>query len=250
MIAILKNEFLKYFNGKFIIYSFLSIFSVVLITLIRMLSGSAHSNYIKDMTLFLNPYNVESGIMNLVIPIITIVITSSTISEDYESGSMKFSLISKIEKFDILLGKIFFIFLAIIMNIVLIFITNSIVSGLVEHNFLGIFSKEYLNLFAKYIFSSISVLPICLFTIFICLIFNEFQKSITLSIVTFFLLCIITNLFTTIKFLIPTYNIINLMFLTTKNSINIYYSLISILIYSIIFLSLDIIIIKRKDFWI
>ncbi|AGK96636.1 ABC transporter permease [Clostridium pasteurianum] len=250
MTKILRNEIEKYFRYRWIIY-FLSIaFSAIVLNLIRTISDNSNYQYLNLIAQSITSTNLESGLMALVIPIITIVISNSIVAEDYESGTMKFLIISPITRIEVLFGKFLSIVLILLINIITVFILVSIMSGFLAHNYQGIFSQRYLVLLGKYILISISIIPIILGSILIALLLDKFEKSVTLSIVIFFIFYIIDNLFSGIKFFSISYEIINLMFITGTNQLLIYKSLIFSILYSLIIMIINIITIKRKDFWI
>ncbi|MDF2677420.1 MAG: hypothetical protein K0Q97_1743 [Bacillota bacterium] len=247
---VLKNEIEKYFRYRWIMYFFSITFSAIVLSLIRLISDTSNSNYLDLITKSITSTNLDSGLMALIIPIITIVISNSIIAEDYEIGAMKFLIISPITRIEVLFGKFISIFLILLINIITAFALVSIISGFIAHNYQGIFSQEYLELLKKYILISTSIMPIILGSILIALLLDKFESSVTLSIVIFFVFYIIDNLFSGVKFFSLTYEIINLMFITGKNQVLIYKSFIFAILYSIIIMSINIVVIKRKDFWI
>ena len=120
--------------------------------------------------------------MKILTPILLIIVTASVIADDYSIGVMKFFLISKIDKKDVILGKILYLIIITLINTLVMFIIFSIVGGILAGDFSNIFLGEYIKVMNAYIITAFGMLPIVLVTSVISLMVDNFNQTIGISI--------------------------------------------------------------------
>lgn len=181
MLNVFKNEIYKSLTkGKILAY-------LIFLTLIISVIGVIIKINILDLTIedgliqFLK-YNLTFILMKILTPILLIIVTASVIADDYSSGVMKFFLISKIDKKDVILGKILYLIIITLINTLVMFIIFSIVGGILAGDFSNIFLGEYIKVMNAYIITAFGMLPIVLVTSVISLMVDNFNQTIGISI--------------------------------------------------------------------
>lgn len=249
--SVFKNECISYFKSRWIAAFSILAFSVIIFSVIDVSSmDGKNMNYLNYIAKFINPMQVEGGIMAFIIPILTIVIAVWLFAADEETGVMKFMLLTGVGRIQFLIEKIIFQIFTIAINIMFMFTTVTIAGAISTRSFAGLFSERYMDLMGKFLFNFLAVIPTMLICVLISQLMRKFEKALTISVMIFFFFTLIDNLFPEVKFLSPTYSELRLMFVSTDLHIQIMHSLISSLGYSVILLAANIIIIRRKDFWI
>ena len=181
MLNVFKNEIYKSLTkGKILVY-------LIFLTLIISVIGIIIKINILDLTMedgliqFLK-YNLTFILVKILTPVLLIIITASVIADDYSSGVMKFFLISKIDKKDVILGKILYLIIITLINTLVMFIIFSIVGGILAGDFSNIFLGEYIKVMNAYIITAFGMLPIVLVTSVISLMVDNFNQTIGISI--------------------------------------------------------------------
>nr|WP_302638209.1 ABC transporter permease [uncultured Clostridium sp.] len=181
MLNVFKNEIYKSLTkGKILVY-------LIFLTLIISVIGIIIKINILDLTMedgliqFLK-YNLTFILVKILTPVLLIIITASVIADDYSSGVMKFFLISKIDKKDVIVGKILYLIIITLINTLAMFIIVSIVGGILAQDFSNIFSSEYIKVLNAYMITAFGMLPIVLATAVISLMVDNFNQSIGISI--------------------------------------------------------------------
>ena len=153
MLNVFKNEIYKSLTkGKILAY-------LIFLTLIISVIGVIIKINILYLTIedgliqFLK-YNLTFILMKILTPILLIIVTASVIADDYSSGVMKFFLISKIDKKDVILGKILYLIIITLINTLVMFIIFSIVGGILAGDFSNIFLGEYIKVMNAYIITA------------------------------------------------------------------------------------------------
>ena len=152
MTKIVKNEFRKFFKGKIFIFEFLLIIGLCLlgvtaykdmvdITVNELPKSQTYSEALKDTLrsmdgaefskLFLTDFIYKSFFSFF---LIFIVITAVNVfSDDRESGNMKFTILTGVDRNTVILGKLIFmvcsIFMTVIFNLVLSLVVGTIFFG-------------------------------------------------------------------------------------------------------------------------
>lgn len=181
MLKIFKNEIYKTITvGKVIAY-IMALALIITVTGIiiktKILNPSTPGAYIEYMK-----YNLTFVLIKPLVPILMIIVSASTIAEDYSSGVMKFFLISKLDKKYIIVGKILYLITFTLVNMIIIFFLFSIIGGVLIGNYDGVMSNEYFIVMGAYMTTALGMLPMVLLTAAISLIIDSFQQSIGISI--------------------------------------------------------------------
>lgn len=124
MLKVFKNEMIKMISGKK-----LYIFSVILIVsiiIMAFLSKSIPSVKIGPQN-FVAQMIMNGMIMEPLIPIFMILVAAEIITEDYSSGTMKFTLMTPIRKIDVFAGKLLFMGVYIVILMAICFVSSYIV---------------------------------------------------------------------------------------------------------------------------
>lgn len=109
MISILKNEFITNEKGTFLLTNILIIPSLALIYFASM---KVIGVKVDIMSIFLN-------ITLSMIPFFIIILISKVITEEFNNGGMKIYLINPISRNEVLIGKLFFIFINIVITMII-----------------------------------------------------------------------------------------------------------------------------------
>ncbi|WP_170075157.1 ABC transporter permease [Paraclostridium dentum] len=109
MISILKNEFITNEKGTFLLANILIIPSLALIYFASM---KVIGVKVDIMSIFLN-------ITLSMLPFFIIILISKVITEEFNNGGMKIYLINPISRNEVLIGKLFFIFINIVITMII-----------------------------------------------------------------------------------------------------------------------------------
>ncbi|MGL5353729.1 MAG: ABC transporter permease subunit [Clostridium sp.] len=181
MLQIFKNEIYKSITILKVIGYIISLILIISVTGIiiktKVLDLSSQAAYLEYMK-----YNLTFVLIKPLVPIVLIIFSASIIAEDYSSGVMKFFLISKLDKKNIIGGKILYLISFTLVNMIVIVFLLSVIGGFLIGNFHGFMSNEYLKIMGIYMTTAIGMLPIVLLTAAISLIVDNFQQAIGISI--------------------------------------------------------------------
>lgn len=251
MIGLLKNESSKFFLKKWLIYTFIIFFSTISLNILMYVSSNVPSNitFLELINVYINPIGVLSGLMSILIPIISIVICSNIFCEEQESGIDKYIIISNIKRRKFITSKVLFCLFVIIINSITFFICTTILSGILTRNFRGVFTLEYLQIFLRYLYCNLGILPFVFLVGLLSVLFNKFDKVVAISLVVFIVFYIIDNILMKFSFFSISNPIIHLMYLF-GSKVQRTLSLITVSLYSIIMYFLSLFYFKRKEFWI
>lgn len=124
MLKVFKNEMVKMISGKKLyIFSAILILSIIVMAF---LSKSVPAIKIGPQN-FVAQMIMNGMIMEPLIPIFIILIASEIITEDYSSGTMKFTLMTPIRKIEVFAGKLLFMVAYIVILIAICFVSSYIV---------------------------------------------------------------------------------------------------------------------------
>lgn len=245
MLKVFKNEMYKTITVGRIIAYIMSLALIIVVTgiiiktkILDLSSTGAYMEYMK--------YNLTFVVIKPLVPILMIIFSASIIAEDYSSGVMKFFLISKVDKKNIIMGKILYLITFTLVNMIIIFFLFSIIGGVLIGNYEGIISVEYFKVMSAYITTAFGMLPIVLLTAGISLIVDSFQQSIGISIGILLISLMTDSIMMGIKGITPT-SFITYGYMLVSNM---NYKLISVgllLGYILILALSNLIIFKRKD---
>lgn len=241
MLKVLKNEFIKMINGKKLwIFIGVNFISIILMAYMAFKEPYAHIGTQNFLEVCL-----WGIVMRPIIPIFIILAVAETITEDYSKGTMKFSIITAIKKREIMLGK--FLFLAFYEIIMLII--SFVQCYIVQIFTLGIGNSQAFIYNIKCYF--VIMLPLLAFSMIISLVSILIDNStvvITINIALYFIVDMI-NFF--VKSTIGSIFLGGLNTYRLIGKVNNYEIALAIAIaglYTLIFLALNIEIIKKKDF--
>lgn len=124
MLKVFKNEMIKMISGKKLyIFSVILILSIIVMAI---LSKSIPSVKIGPQN-FVAQMIMNGMIMEPLIPIFMILVAAEIITEDYSSGTLKFTLMSPISKIDVFAGKLLFMVVYIVILIAICFVSSYII---------------------------------------------------------------------------------------------------------------------------
>lgn len=203
MLKVFKNEIYKTITVGRVIAYIMALALIIAVTGIiiktKILDLSSVGAYIEYMK-----YNLTFVLIKPLVPILMIIFSASLIAEDYSSGVMKFFLISKLDKKNIILGKILYLITFTLVNMIIIFFLFSIIGGVLIGNYDGIMSAEYFKVMGAYMTTALGMLPIVLLTAAISLIVDSFQQSIGISIGILLISLMADSIMVGIKGITPT----------------------------------------------
>jgi ABC-type transport system involved in multi-copper enzyme maturation permease subunit len=248
MIRIIRNERMKYLNlTKFSIQVIILAFAAFVFSVaahqygnsVQLVSGSFYLAFLKGGLngIFLKP----------LLPILMIISTVSVVADDYTSGSLKFTLVSKIRREKVIGAKMIFLFALTFILMVLAFVITALIGYLLFYDLNSIFHKTFFHIFSIYLLSSVLIFPIIVLTTLISLLCDNYQGALGLSLGVYLVFFTIDNVIPQIKFLSPTGGLsyCNALFISLKND-GIRF-LLSALIYVVLLLIINIILFRRKD---
>jgi|GEM_PF-1368585 len=124
MLKVFKNEMIKMISGKKLyIFSVILIASIIIMALLCKSIPSVKigpQNFVAQMIM-------NGMIMEPLIPIFMILVAAEIITEDYSSGTMKFTLMTPIRKIDVFAGKLLFMGVYIVILMAICFVSSYIV---------------------------------------------------------------------------------------------------------------------------
>lgn len=148
----------------------------------NMMFKDTNYNFQEEYMLF----NLTFVLIKIMLPIILILLTTSIFAGEYSSGNMKSFLLCGINREKYYWGKIIYLLVVTIIFTVVIFFALSL-PCLFIGNTEFFFSKAFLKIFFLYLAAGIGTIPIILVTVFISFLLNDFEKTITCSLVVLFL---------------------------------------------------------------
>lgn len=123
MLKVLKNEFIKMFNGKkFYILALLVIISIVIETIMGKSDVQSHMNAQNFFTSAL-----FGMAMKPFVPMFMVLVIAEAFTEDYSQGTMKFSLMTGIKRSELIFAKLIFIALYAVIFMLIVFVSSYIV---------------------------------------------------------------------------------------------------------------------------
>lgn len=240
MLKVLKNELIKMINGKklwiFIGVNFVSIMLIAYMAIKEPYAHISSQNFLEVC--------LWGIVMRPIIPIFIILAVAEIITEDYSKGTMKFSFITTIEKREIILGK--FLFLAFYEMIMLLI--SFAQCYIVQIFALGIGNNKIFIYNIK-CYSAI-ILPLLAFSMIISLISIIIDNStvvITINIALYFIVDMINFCVKGIISFIFLGGLNTYRFIGKVNNYQIALTIGVAILYALIFLVLNIEIIKKKD---
>lgn len=245
MLKAIKNEFYKIMNIYKITFYLVSL-AIITFMVSFIIKKNVMSDVIDNSYIIFLKYNLNFVLVKFLIPIMMIVITSSIVAEDYSSGVMKFFLISKLKKENLIIGKTLFLVILDLINIIIFFALLSIIGCILFDGSETLLKGEYFKVFNAYIMTSLGMIPIILITIMISLIFDNFQKTLGVSISILIISLILDNLLVNFKGITPTgFITYGYLINTSMDNKAIYLGLL--VVYVIFFMVSNTIIFKKKD---
>ena len=239
-------------------------------------SNSEINKYILDNKININKINDTRGILlnlfteyELIIVVITIVISGTIVSEEFNKGTIKKLLIKPFTRKEILLSKYITSLLMIIFVITTLIITELIVGGVffgydslsikeVIYNFNSNKLETY-NIFAYLLILIINKLPMLIllttFTFLVSVLFTNSALSISIGLILYMTSNIINNIATYLNvkilkyFITPNWDLSIYLFgiISENKNININHSILISAIYLIIIISSTFIIFDKKS---
>lgn len=247
MNKIIKSELLKYFSGKMIyicsaILMFLPVLDLIMTKVIEKLKPELLEN-MKNLSTQEYMMNSLIGLFTGgILFIIVAVLVSSSISEDYGNGTMKYSLLA-VSRVNLLVGKIITIGIINFIYITLALLSSSII-GFIKHDWIDS-SYSIIQIAGAFL---ICWITLCGFTSLIIFAVNKISKAggaIGVGIGIYFFISIIGALIPVeYKRAIITANIYKLSDINVKSWGEI---IITGLIYIIIFSTLSILSFRKKE---
>lgn len=124
----MNNEFIKNFKGskKFRVFLFILIVLSVASTVVYKIADISHESYY----LVMNTMNISLEI----IPIYMAILTSDMLTEDYNNGTLKNTVLRPISRGDIILGKMLFIIVSVTLLIIFNIIFSTFFSSFIFSN--------------------------------------------------------------------------------------------------------------------
>ncbi|WP_250674438.1 hypothetical protein LZ906_016510 (plasmid) [Paraclostridium ghonii] len=232
MFKLCKSEFIKYFYGKKILSLIACLIGlIVFFTIIILNFKKSHITVSSFMDSYFNGFLISPFL-----PIMLIILSAQTVALDYTLGCTKFFLISNLKKQDIIIGKIIFITLIILFSLVFSYLTSFAIGCIL---FKGIHG---LNIILKnYIYSIPALYSLCVFTITIALVFDNFQNTLMISIGSYIFMLIVDSILPSANFFTLTAVLSNVGNITNN------FTYMSSVIYSLVFTVASIIIMRKKD---
>ena len=128
------------------------------------LNGVSFSHYVCQNFIYRDMFPIFLIFISLIV--------ISSVSDDYEDGTMKFILISKVNKKELIMGKMFGI-LFIIAGSTLVFLIVSVLFGIYKFGITGINFADCLSLIYYYAISLIPEMAWSLLLVLICLLIRN-----------------------------------------------------------------------------
>lgn len=240
MLKVLKNELIKMVNGKKLwIFIGVNFVSIMLMAYMAVKEPYAHIGTQNFLEVCL-----WGIVMRPIIPIFIILAVAEIITEDYSKGTMKFSLLATIKKREIILGKfLFLVFYEMIMLLI-----SFIQCYVVQIFALGIGNNKTFFYNIKCYF--VIVLPLVAFSMIISLISILIDNStvvITINIALYFVVDMI-NFY--VKSTIGSIFFGGLNVYKILGKVNNYQIALTIAVsslYALLFIVLNMEVIKKKD---
>lgn len=148
----------------------------------NMMFKNINSNFQEEYMLF----NLTFVLIKIMLPIILILLTTSIFAGEYASGNLKSFLICGINRKKYYWGKIIYILAITIIFTLVIFFALSLPCFIIG-NIRFFFSEAFFKIFFLYLAAGVGTIPIILVTVFISFLLNDFEKTITCSLVVLFL---------------------------------------------------------------
>lgn len=221
--------------------------TIVLVSLISVLEYYAVFRNTQDSSIemFMN-LNLNFIIMNFILPIIMIVLTSSSFAEEYDLGMIKSYLLSGVNKKDVYFGKLLYLNAVLIFIVIIVYLELYFAGCIIMNDTSGglnIF--EYLP---NYIYTGIAIELTILATILFGLILENNNTTILASIGLMFFSMIMDSVFAG-KFYTTTSFISNIN-LFYQDSIAEHINLVVLFVVYVVILNIiNIVFFKNKDIW-
>lgn len=230
----------------------LKIISVVvgIITLVGLVSFLQYYMQFKDMEetsieMFMT-LNLRSILISFILPIIMIVITSTSFAEEYDLGMIKSYLLCGVDKKDIYGGKVLYLNI-VLLSIVLMMYLGLYFAGSIIVNDTS-FNQNIFKYLPEYMYTGVAIELTILLTILFSLILENSNKTIVVSMVVMFLSMAMDSVLQG-KFYTTTSFISN-MNLVNQNDIADYKnSIILFLVYMVVLNITNLVYFKNKDIW-
>lgn len=239
MLKVLKNEFIKMFSGKkFYILSSTLIVSIILMVVM----GKTSSNASKLIAQNFVSETLDGMIMKPIVPIFLVLIIAEVLTEDYTSGTMKFSLISPVKKSELVIGKMLFIFSYAFILMLISFVVSYIM-GLI---FFGNGYNFYYNL-ECYASVILPIFSFCSVISFIAIFINSSGAVMGLGIGIYFIMIILERGMENIIYYTFTGGLSACTFVETHSAKSPALFSLTALFYIVLFSILNVIFMNKKD---
>ncbi len=243
MLKVIKNEFIKMFNGKkFYILAILVIVSIAIGIVMGKSDVQSHMNAGNFLT------SVLLGmVMRPIVPMFMVLVIAETFTEDYSRGTMKFTLMAGVKRSELIFGKMLFIALYAVIFMVVTLVSSYIIGTIAFGT--GINGEFFNNFIFNVKLCSSVILPLISFSIvlsFVALLINNSGAMIGFGIGVSVIMVMLDQIKNVMYFTFSG-GMYGTAFAGKLTSHNILIFTITACIYIAIFSLLDLIIIRKKD---
>lgn len=245
---ILKVEFKKIFE-PIKVFS-LSAGLVLLILLTSVIIFTSSFTEVNNQNQFISflILNLSFGLMHIILPIITIFLSSYIFASEFSSGAIQKTLLCGIKRDNLYLSKFIWVQLLILSLTLIIILSLTIIAVYRYGDFSVIFTKQYTEIFCLYILSGLSCTPIALITVLFSFLFENSEQTVLCSFV-FFCISQSFDMLYSGNHYSPT-SMLNLIGNTNSISLNrLIFGVAMLLCYFIVFNTVNLSIFKKKDIW-
>lgn len=245
MYRIFKSELYKISTPLKIISMIVG--TIVLVSLISVLEYYAVFRSTQDSSIeMFMTMNLNFIIMNFILPIIMIVLTSSSFAEEYDFGMIQSYLLCGVDKKDVYFGKLLYLNAFLIVIVIMLYLELYLAGCIIVND-----ASISINIFGylpKYIYAGIAIELIILVTILFSLILENNNKTILASIGLMFFSMIMDSVFAGKFYSITSFiSNINLFY---QDNIGEYINLLVLfLVYVVVLNIINLVFFKNKDIW-